>query len=56
MLYFVEDMRIALLKLYSVLFKMLKHIAYCTLHWYDELSDDHPEIEEYYVDNIVYSL
>lgn len=29
---------------------------YCTLHWYDELSDDHPEIEEYYVDNVVYSL
>lgn len=29
---------------------------YCTLHWHDELSDDHPEIEEYYVDNVVYSL
>lgn len=26
------------------------------LHWHDELSDDHPEIEEYYVDNVVYSL
>lgn len=30
--------------------------TYCRLHWYDKLSDDHPEIEEYYVDNIVYSL
>lgn len=30
--------------------------TYCTLHWHDELSDDHPEIEEYYVDNIIYSL
>lgn len=29
---------------------------YCTTHWHDEGSDDHSEIEEYYVDNVIYSL